>query len=35
MLVEIGKLVGIVFSYAIITVGFFGAAIASVIIIVK
>lgn len=35
MLVEISKLVGIVLSYAVITVGLFGGAIASVIIIVK
>ena len=35
MLLEISKLVGIVLGYAIITVGLFSAAIASVIILVK
>ena len=35
MLVEISKLVGIVISYAIVTVGLFSGAIASVIMLAK
>ena len=35
MLVEISKLIGIVLGYAVITVGLFSGAIASVIILVK